>query len=72
MLFVLTVGVLLGGAGVLLCQQWVQGALRPPDQRRHERLRRRAAVAAMRPFGDADWRPARPPREAPRARRHAA
>ncbi len=72
MLFILTVGALLGGAAVLLYQQWAHEAFRPPEEQRHERLRRRAVVAAIRPFGDADWRPARPPREAPRAGRRAA
>ncbi|MCY4640258.1 MAG: hypothetical protein OXC94_07960 [Chloroflexi bacterium] len=63
---------LVGAAGVLLYQQWALAAFRPSEERRYRRLRRRAAVAAMRPFGDADWRPARPSRQAPPARRHAA
>ena len=76
MLFILIVGALVGGAAVLLWQQWAQQALVPAAERTggrgSERLRRRALVAAVRPFGDANWRPARPPRAAQRARGRAA
>ncbi len=84
MLFALVVGALVGGAAVLLWQQWAHEALVPAAERRggrgaeriggraSERLRRRALVAAVRPFGDANWRPARPPRGTQRARGRAA
>ncbi len=62
MLFVLVVGVLFGGAAVLLWQQWAREALVPAGERSREGLRRRALVAAVRPFGDANWRPAQPRR----------
>ena len=72
MLFMLAVGALLGAAAVVLCQQYARDAFRPSEERRHDRLRRRAALGAMRPFGDADWRPTRPPRQVPGAGRRAA
>jgi hypothetical protein len=76
MLFILVVGVVVGGAAVLLLQQWAYETLVPAADRTggraREQLRRRALVAAVRPFGDANWRPARPPRGVPRARSRAA
>jgi hypothetical protein len=75
MMFILVVGVLVVGAAVLLLQQWAHEALVPAADRTgggaREQLRRRALVAAVRPFGDANWRPARP-RPVPRARSRAA
>lgn len=76
MLFTLVVGTLVGGAAVLLWQQWAREALVPGAERTggraREQLRRRALLAAVRPFGDANWRPARPPRSPQRARSRAA
>ena len=80
MLFMLIVGTLVGGAAVLLWQQWAHEALVPAAARTHARagtrasvqLRQRALVAAVRPFGDANWRPARPSRRPQHARSRAA
>jgi hypothetical protein len=76
MLFMLIVGTLVGGAAVLLWQQWAHEALVPGAARAGTRasvqLRQRALVAAVRPFGDANWRPARPPRRPQHARSRAA
>jgi len=71
MLFMVTVGVLLGGAAVLLAQQWLGEAMVPAAERSRERLRRRAVLAAVRPFGSAEWQPARPLRRGGRPRRAA-
>ena len=73
-MFTLVLGALIGGATVLLWQQWTQQALVPTSANSgpRKRLRQRAHQATVRSFGDANWQPARASRYTTRPRSHAA